>query len=323
MMHIIAALERTKYSEKTKQNIKVSIKSMYKHFLGNDEFYPEQVRWMNTTLRESKRILPEDILTEDEVRRMIEVSADTRDKAIIALLFDSGARIGELLNMRIKDVDLSTEPMHITVNGKTGMRRIPILISAPYLGAYINLQKDRAPTGHLWNVRGSWVNMDRAIDRDGIAKILKVAAKKAKVTKRVNPHSFRHARATNYANKLTEQQLKMFFGWTGGSKMAATYVHLSGRDLDNAILQANGAEIPAKAAEMKLKVIECPRCRYANGPEMIHCGRCGATLEISLAMKEEELRKAVEEAAAIDIEKDSTSKPLAKWVRGKRRNEKR
>ncbi len=323
MMHAMAALERTEYSEKTKQNVKVSIKSMYKHLLGEDEFYPEQVRWISTTLKESKRMLPEDILREDEIRRMIESSNDTRDKAMIALLYDSGIRVGELLNMRVKDVDLGTEPMHITVTGKTGMRRIPLMISAPYLGVYMNLLKTRKATDRLWGARGSLINTGRAIDRAGVAMVLKRTARAAGITKRVNPHSFRHARATHYANKLTEQQLKMFFGWTGGSKMAATYVHLSGRDLDNAILEANGMQARTKASEPKLKIVECPRCRYQNGPDMIHCGRCGATLEISLALKEQELAKHVSEQAEKELRlkkgEESEARDVAADVKGRRR----
>ncbi|MEM3245865.1 MAG: SPASM domain-containing protein [Candidatus Micrarchaeaceae archaeon] len=41
MVSAVAKIERSKYAVKTKENIKASIKSFYKHFLGNDEYYPE------------------------------------------------------------------------------------------------------------------------------------------------------------------------------------------------------------------------------------------------------------------------------------------
>ena len=74
-----------------------------------------------------------------------------------------------------------------------------------------------------------------------VKKLISVNFKIAKVTKKVNPHMFRHSRATFLAKHLTEAQLKQFFGWTQSSDMAARYVHLSGRDLDSIMLQINSA----------------------------------------------------------------------------------
>lgn len=64
--------------------------------------------------------------------------------------------------------------------------------------------------------------------------LFKKAARKTKIRKRCNPHIFRHSRATLLAQHLTEAQLKQVFGWTQSSKMASVYVHLSGRDNDDA-----------------------------------------------------------------------------------------
>ena len=55
----------------------------------------------------------------------------------------------------------------------------------------------------------------------------------------------------------------MFFGWTGDSKIAATYA-LSGRDIDNAVLQANGKKPKEISEEAKLTVKVYPRCRFDN-----------------------------------------------------------
>jgi hypothetical protein len=45
------------------------------------------------------------------------------------------------------------------------------------------------------------------------------------------------------ANPLTEFQMNHYFGWTQGSNMPSTYVHLSGKDLDGAILKMNGQKV--------------------------------------------------------------------------------
>ena len=64
-------------------------------------------------------------------------------------------------------------------------------------------------------------------------------ALKAGIRKRVFPHLFRHSRATFLASRMTEAQMKEYFGWTQSSDMAATYVHLSGRDVDDTLLKIN------------------------------------------------------------------------------------
>lgn len=286
----LSAIERSQYSPATKQSIKASIKVFYKHFLGEDEFYPKQISFIKATRDRTRKLMPEDILTEDEIARMIEVSNNLRDKALIALLFDSGARIGEIMNLRVKDVDLSTEPAHIRVNGKTGPRQIPIMFSAPFLADYLNMIKARAPNDYIWTTIGTWTNRSSKADYGAIRKVLKTAGQKAGIKKRIYPHLFRHSRATYYANKLTEQQLKGYMGWAADSAQASTYVHLSGRDIDGAVLVANGIKLPDRVLEPKLKSQMCPRCRYPNTNEAQYCNRCGSALDITTALNEDRLR---------------------------------
>ncbi len=292
---IIAELESSDYKPETKRNVKSIAKGFWKHAFGNDEFYPEPVRWIKTSLRRKDRLMPEQLLTEEDVLRMLDAANNARDKAIIATLFDAGIRVGELLSMKRRDVDLESNPAHIVVNGKTGMRRVPVLFSVPYLAQYLNEQK-RKPDEYLWNVVGSWAGLTQRPDYSAIRMMLQRVAAKVGVAKRVNPHSFRHARATYYANRLSDQQLKQFFGWTGGSRVVETYVHLSGRDVDSAVLQANGYE-PVKAQAPQLKVQICPRCHMANAPDTMYCARCGSPLNINVAMLEEKAQKAAVKSA--------------------------
>ena len=70
--------------------------------------------------------------------------------------------------------------------------------------------------------------------------MLREVAQKAGIDKPINPHHFRHPRATDLAKKLTEAQLCQYMGWIQSSREAATYIHLSGRDMDKAILTLHG-----------------------------------------------------------------------------------
>ncbi|MBW2965283.1 tyrosine-type recombinase/integrase, partial [Candidatus Woesearchaeota archaeon] len=69
---------------------------------------------------------------------------------------------------------------------------------------------------------------------------------KAGIRKKCNPHAFRHSRATYMANHLTEFQMNQYFGWIQGSDMPSTYVHMSGREVDDAILAMNGLKSKVK-----------------------------------------------------------------------------
>ena len=121
---------------------------------------------------------------------------------------------------------------------------------------------------------------------------LRKIAKRAGIKKKVNPHIFRHSRATDLANLLTEAQMKQYFGWTKDSKMAATYVHLSGRDIDEAILKIHGKlDENEKLAHEQLKTQMCPICRHENAPEADYCLRCRRPLNLRTLLETEEKEK--------------------------------
>ena len=292
----MATLERSAYAAKTKQNVKITVRAFYKHLLGEDEYFPPLVRWIRTSITASKKYMPDDILTEQDIKKMLDVTGDPRDAALIAVLYDSGARVGELLNMKVKDIDLQGTPGHARLLGKTGTRIVPLIFSVPYLGNYLNTYTSKKPDSPLWRKIGVWSNSTEPLDRSGVARVLEKAAASAGITKPTNPHALRHARATWAANRLSDQQLKSYFGWTGGSRMAETYVALSARDLDDAWLEANGQPIPVQH-EPVLKAIPCPKCKYENPTTASYGQRCGAPLDISIAMKMEEAQKAAVQSA--------------------------
>ena len=74
--------------------------------------------------------------------------------------------------------------------------------------------------------------------------------------------------------------MKIFFGWTQASDMAATYVHLSGRDVDAAILKLHGIQDEqAKEEKDKMAPKKCQRCELENPASNSMCSRCGLPLD--------------------------------------------
>lgn len=291
----VANINDLELSHEVKRGIKVTIKSFYRQCFGEGEEYPKSVRWIKTSIKRTERLLPEDILNEEDVEKMINTANNPRDKAIIALLFDSGIRPSELLSLRKKDCELETGRVkHILVKGKTGMRQIPIHFSVPYLAQYLNIVKDLKQNEPLWwNLSQS--NIKGQLEDGGLRKMIAEVAEASGVAKKVYPYLFRHSRATFYASKLKEAELRSFFGWTRASTMVATYVHLSGRDIDNAVLIANGLKPQDSIKESKLKVKECETCKMINSLDSIYCTRCGSALDIRTAIDKEKNTKSMKE----------------------------
>ena len=95
----VGSIERSALSDWTKHDYKALIKKLYRWLNGGEDSV--KVRWIKTTLKKHDRKLPEDMLNEEEVESMIDTTLNKRDKAIIALLWDIGARIRRKLEIYV------------------------------------------------------------------------------------------------------------------------------------------------------------------------------------------------------------------------------
>ena len=197
-------IEKKDYSAWTKHDYKVTIKRFYKWLKGNDETYPEEVKWIKTTLKKQDIVLPEELLTEEEIKRLVGSALSIRDKAFIISLYESGARIGELGEMQIRDVVFEDRYTTLLLKGKTGSRCVIVVAATPYLNTWLqNHPLKNDPSAPLWVNMGT-VNRYRAMSYPMLTKVLKTAARKANLRKRVTPHLLRHSRATFLASRITE-----------------------------------------------------------------------------------------------------------------------
>ena len=264
------------WNEQTKHDYKLALKKLFK-FLRGTEDYPDEVAWVKIWNHPFKPEYPE-ILTEKEVRRLAEVCARPRDKALVLFLYESGCRIGELVAMRIRDVVFDKYGVQAFVNGKTGPRRIRVIACVPALAFWISYHPEKANRdAFLWPSM-SQNKTGRLVSPAWVAKLLKTLAMKAGITKRMYPHLFRHSRATHLAKILPESMLRHIFGWTQRSDEPERYVHLSGRDVDEAILKVNGLELEEQDRPEKFSILTCDRCGMKNSPGMGLCVRCGSPL---------------------------------------------
>ncbi|MGQ9469297.1 MAG: tyrosine-type recombinase/integrase [Nitrososphaerales archaeon] len=131
ILKIVEEIERRKWSDRTKYDYKISLRIFFR-WLRKREDYPEEVKWIKPRLKNGNR-LPEEILTEEEIKAMAEKAENPRDRALILCLYESGCRIGELLTLKIKNAQFDEHGAVLLVNGKTGSRRVRIIASASAL----------------------------------------------------------------------------------------------------------------------------------------------------------------------------------------------
>lgn len=289
----VRRLEERNLSAWTKHTQKIIIKRFYKWLKGNDEFYPEEVRWLKCRIKRAEMKLPEegDLVTEKDIETLINVANHPRDKALISCLYESGCRIGEIASLQIKNIIFDEYGTVMAVQGKTGSRKIRLVFSTPYLATWLqNHPLRESKEAPLWINIGT-KNHQKPLEYNAIRAQLRKLFKRAKIDKKANPHSFRHARATYLANHLTEFQMNQYFGWIQGSTMPAIYVHLSGKETESAILELNGLKTTKEKRESLLKPKKCVRCDTINNQESSFCSKCGGILDIETAIKYEEARK--------------------------------
>ena len=147
--HLLIEINKKTQSEATRHDYKIALKKFYKWLYKGDE--PELTKWFTTNIKNRDKKLPEDMLTEDEIMKMINAASNTRDKAMISLLWDIGARIGELGTLKIKHIKFDEDGAVILVNWKTGPRRVRAVWSVSYLMNLLEEHPERDnPEAPLW-----------------------------------------------------------------------------------------------------------------------------------------------------------------------------
>lgn len=261
----------------TKNTIKMQFKG-FLQFVGKCE-EAEVIHCKN--LKGSK--LPEDILTKEEVLEIVDHAGSLRDKALFGLLYESGCRVGELLSMKVKNVEflINGGAAATFPQGKTGARRVLIFNFASYLRQWIDAHPLKTdPDSPLWPT----ADYRRAPLSDiGLRYLLRETVKRTNIKKRVWIHGFRHSRATHLSEHLTEQQMKLYLGWTPGSDMPAVYCHLSGKDIDKAVKAMYGIEGIEDPID-SMKPGKCPRCGEMNVSNALYCFKCGLPLTVNSAV---------------------------------------
>ena len=174
-------------------------------------------------------------LTIDEIDKLLDIKLtkpiDYRNKAMLEVLFATGTRISELINLTLNQIDYDECVIRVFGKGKK-MRIIPLGDTAmEYLKLYINEYR-----GFILKTKTSeyvFVNKNGTkMSRQGFFKILKKLVKEAGITKDVSPHTLRHSFATYLLNNGAD--LRVIQELLGHENLVTTeiYSHLSNKKIE-------------------------------------------------------------------------------------------
>ncbi len=279
----------------TRTDYRRAIKQFFLWFLEDsgivDDTKPEVVRLFKyikknvSTSAPLKKIDYSEIITELELIHILDKGCkNTRDKAFISMLHESGVRAEEFLNIKIKLIRIDSDCITIQIDGKTGKRMVPLFLSyAPCL-RWLGEHPLNEPESYLW-ISTSNKNRGEPLNYSGAKAIAKKCIERSGIKKKMNLHWFRHSRATENCQELSESMLCVQMGWSQGTKQIRTYVHAGAKQVEDALRKARGL----KRKEEVFTTLKCPACESVNHVTSQYCNRCGRALNKKAISRQQEI----------------------------------
>lgn len=222
IINYLSYLDKNNYEKSTIVRKIVSIKLFHKYL--NEKYNIPDVSTKIDKPR-VRRKLP-NILTIEEVDNLLNIQLnnayDFRNKAMLELMYSSGLRVSELVELKIKDIDLDNG--YVKCFGKGSKERIVPIgeIAVDYLKKYIYEYRDSMKKGY-YTENVFLNNHGKKISRQGFFLIIKEIAKEKKIEKNITPHMLRHSFATHLLNNGAD--LRTIQEMLGHSSITTTQIY--------------------------------------------------------------------------------------------------
>jgi integrase len=226
----------TPYRPSTRVDMRRALKTYLRWRLG-----PETATRLTDWLDTRDVFKTPDFLRHEEVEKLLKACRSPRERFLVAVLFDSGARATEFHNIRRADLELP--------EGETTYVRLTLREE---------FSKTKGRTISLY-----WKHTTEAVrdflqqrEREGIhaqdpvfttrypaaRKFLQRLGQRV-LARSIHYHLFRHSSATYYADKMNRQQLCIRYGWAFSSRMPDVYIARSGVELETLDERFKSAEV--------------------------------------------------------------------------------
>jgi integrase/recombinase XerD len=211
-------VEKQKVAQSTHNQAINAIKFYYEHVLGLEK----KKYWIDRPRKEEK--LPK-ILSEEQVLKLIAAGNNLKHQCIMAILYSGGLRRGEIIRLRIQDIN--AERSQVFIRGGKGKKDRVTILGKSLATAIERYQAEYKPIYWLFESPAR-----TQYSQQSIGKIVANASIKAGIPK-ATPHMLRHSFATHLMDHGTD--LRIIQTLLGHEKLETTaiYTHVSTRDLQN------------------------------------------------------------------------------------------
>ena len=210
-----------------------TLKSFYKYLKLNKKIKINPMDQINNP--KTKKTLPK-VLSEEEINNLLDIQLKTnfdyRNKAMLELMYSSGLRVSELINLNVNDIDLDNDT--VKIYGKGSKERIIPLndYAKEALKEYLNTHRKEL-FKHGENNYLFLNNHGNKMTRQGFFKILQKIAKEKNIKTEFSPHTLRHSFATHLLKYGAD--LRSIQELLGHSDISSTqiYTHVTNEKLEN------------------------------------------------------------------------------------------
>jgi site-specific recombinase XerD len=158
---------------------------------------------------------PPPVLTDDELRALLKSAEggsfeQRRDTALLRVMIDTGARVSEIANLTMEDIDLNAGTITVVGKGRR-VRTLPLGVkSVRQLDRYIRARAAHPQVVEPW----LWLGTRGRLTDSGIRQLLERRGADAGIARKVTPHMFRHAFAHRWlSDGGNEGDLMRLTGW--------------------------------------------------------------------------------------------------------------
>ncbi len=187
-----------------------------------------------------EKVLPE-VLSEEEVSAIIKATYNLKHKAILMTIYSAGLRIGELINLRIKDID--SKRMQIRVEQGKGKKDRYTLLSSKALEILRTYIKQERPHYYLFEGQGSKVDKPLKYSARSIQSILKQSLQRTDIKKKITVHTLRHSFATHLLENGTDLRYIQSLLGHESPKTTQIYTHITTKGFDQIKSPLDGLDI--------------------------------------------------------------------------------
>lgn len=223
-------------------------------------------------------------LSRDEVDAMLDAARRARDKALVALLDDTGLRIGAVLSFQLRHLSIDGPKATVTINDDANVKGDdgpkPLTWSRGYVANWLDVhpRPDDPDAALVHKLRRFEDDEDGALTQQYASRLLKRIGERAGIDPdRVQAHLFRSSAISRWIRGgLGDQAIKHRAGWSKDSRMFQVYSRVQDEEMNDVVFDHYGIEGETEPTRPELD--RCTQCRTPLRGSERFCPGCATPL---------------------------------------------